>query len=98
MVVGAVGAEEHLAGMLVDLLEPPTIVVELGLVAQVPGPEADVCEFDDVDHVRACSLSVSRCATGPDRAPSPVAGGGRGRFARPRRWTRRGWPRGPCSS
>ena len=38
VVVGPVGAEEHLAAEFVDAFEPPAIVVELGLVAQASGP------------------------------------------------------------
>ena len=42
VVVGAVRAKEQLAAVLVDALETPAIVVELGLVAQVLGAKTDV--------------------------------------------------------
>ena len=42
MVGRALGAEEHLATELVDALQAPLVVVELGLFAQVQRIETDV--------------------------------------------------------
>ena len=50
VVVRPIGAKEHLAAELIHAFEPPAIVVELGLVAQASGLQANVRESGYLHH------------------------------------------------
>src|SRR5689334_10903263 len=48
--VRPIGSEKHLTTELVDALESPAVVVELGLRTQAPGLEAHMCEPGHLHH------------------------------------------------